>query len=55
MDGIAASNFVVQEDEGLTLDAVTSERIKYLVRAVNGPCILLSGPQLQSNTPHLDP
>ena len=32
MDGIAASNFIVQEDEGLALDAVTTERIKYMVR-----------------------
>ncbi len=52
MDGIAASNFIVQEDHGLALDAVTSERVKYLVRAVNGPCILLSG-FTSSRMPHL--
>ena len=27
MDGIAASNFIVQEDRGLVMDAATSERI----------------------------
>ncbi len=32
VDGIAASNFIVQEDRGLVLDAASSERIKYLVR-----------------------
>ena len=33
VDGIAASNFIVQQDGGLTLDAAASERIKYHVRA----------------------
>jgi hypothetical protein len=32
VDGIVASNFIVQEDAGLALDAVASEHIKYSVR-----------------------
>ena len=32
VDGIAASNYVLQEDYGLRLDAVASERFKKLVR-----------------------
>ena len=32
VDGIVASNFVTQEDYGLTLDAAASERLKYQVR-----------------------
>ena len=32
VDGVAASNFIVQEDQGLTLDAAASERIKHHVR-----------------------
>ena len=33
MDGIVASNFVLQEDYGLRLDAGATERFKKLVRA----------------------
>ena len=41
VDGIAASNFIVQEDQGLVLDAMTSERIKYSVRTAC-PCVCLA-------------
>ena len=38
MDGIFASNYVVQEDHGLVLDAAASERFKSLVRLVSSIC-----------------
>ena len=42
VDGIAASNFIVQEDQGLVLDAATSERVKYLVRVRSSRCASLT-------------
>ncbi len=33
VDGIAASNYVIQEDHGFILDAAESERFKSVVRS----------------------
>ena len=42
VDGIAASNFVVQEDHGVFLDPAESEHIKYKVRVLLFACSQLS-------------
>ncbi len=42
MDGIVASNYVVQEDHGLVLDPVASERYKSMARQLFAFCTLFS-------------